>query len=227
MPKINMKKKIYKKRPVKKSGTFKTNEPKNNVMMGTGLATRLACKLKYTDTIIMTSTAGAITDYQFRLNSLFDPDFTGTGHQPMYFDQYAALYNHYTVIGAKLTARFVSYESNTCPIIVCAFRNDDTTIINSSSIEYCAEQTGGKTYLLGDGGDSSKTLVIKYAPKKMFGALLPNVSQTTAVNANPSEQTIASLMMQSADVISSTNAAVQINIEFIVVFSELRDIVGS
>jgi len=36
-------------------------------------------------------------DYQFRLNSLFDPDFTGTGHQPKGFDQLAALYQRYRV----------------------------------------------------------------------------------------------------------------------------------
>ena len=40
------------------------------------------------------------------MNSLFDPDQTGTGHQPYYFDQFAALYNRYTVLGSKLTAEF-------------------------------------------------------------------------------------------------------------------------
>ena len=40
------------------------------------------------------------------MNSLFDPDFTGTGHQPYYFDQFATIYQRYTVIGSKLTATF-------------------------------------------------------------------------------------------------------------------------
>jgi hypothetical protein len=36
-------------------------------------------------------------DYVLRLNSLFDPDFSGGGHQPKGFDQLAVLYNRYRV----------------------------------------------------------------------------------------------------------------------------------
>jgi hypothetical protein len=38
--------------------------------------------------------------WDFRLNSLFDPDLTYTGSQPTYFDQWAALYGRYRVTEA-------------------------------------------------------------------------------------------------------------------------------
>ena len=41
--------------------------------------------------------SNGIAKQYMRMNSLFDPDQTGTGHQPYYFDQFAALYNRYTV----------------------------------------------------------------------------------------------------------------------------------
>jgi hypothetical protein len=40
--------------------------------------------------------------WQFRLNSLYDPDFTGGGSQPTTFDQWMALYDRYRVIACEV-----------------------------------------------------------------------------------------------------------------------------
>lgn len=50
----------------------------------------------------ITSLGTASTGQAYRLNSLFDPDWTGTGHQPMQFDQLAGLYNKYMVYACKV-----------------------------------------------------------------------------------------------------------------------------
>lgn len=61
-------------------------------------------RLRYSTTFALTTTSGAITSTQvFRANDLFDPDFTGTGHQPMGFDQLMSFYNHFCVLSAKIT----------------------------------------------------------------------------------------------------------------------------
>lgn len=49
------------------------------------------------------SSLGNLDQYVFRANSIFDPDFTGVGGQPMRHDQLAAFYDHYTVLSAKIT----------------------------------------------------------------------------------------------------------------------------
>jgi hypothetical protein len=60
-------------------------------------------RLRYSTTFAGSTTAGAITSTQvFRANDLFDPDLTGTGHQPMGFDQMMTWYNHFAVISAKI-----------------------------------------------------------------------------------------------------------------------------
>lgn len=51
--------------------------------------------------------------WQFGANGLYDPDITGTGHQPMYFDNYAALYRQYRVTRSKISVTVVNTSVNT------------------------------------------------------------------------------------------------------------------
>ena len=60
----------------------------------TGFPDQLVVKLKYTDQINLTNIVG-YGSYVYRMNSLFDPDLTGSGHQPLGFDQYAQLYRSF------------------------------------------------------------------------------------------------------------------------------------
>lgn len=64
---------------------------------------RYICKLKYAEDV---TTDGLTGTWRFNLNSLFDPNQTGTGHQPYGFDQLATLYNKYRVIscGWRITS---------------------------------------------------------------------------------------------------------------------------
>lgn len=74
------------------------------------IAQRYICKMKYCDTFTL-DTVGSIPGVvvqRFRLNSLFDPNLTGTGHKPYGFDQLLGtpgtsppvpgLYNRYRVV---------------------------------------------------------------------------------------------------------------------------------
>lgn len=70
--------------------------------------TRFETKLNYTDEFDVTVTAGVMNVYTFNANALFDPDQTGTGHQPLGFDQYAVQYSRYRVLNVSYTA----YMSN-------------------------------------------------------------------------------------------------------------------
>lgn len=73
---------------------------------------RFVTTLTYYDTITLDPASNAITSlngamWQFRANSCYDPDYTGTGHQPMYFDNFATFYNRYRVLYSKITCTVV------------------------------------------------------------------------------------------------------------------------
>lgn len=62
---------------------------------------RMIVKHKYATSVSVAAGGGALASYIFNLNSMWDPDRTGTGHQPYGRDTYATLYNRYRVISCS------------------------------------------------------------------------------------------------------------------------------
>lgn len=80
---------------------------------------KLIVKLPYSMMRTFGDPLGAETQI-FNLNSIYDPDRSGVGHQPLGYDQWAAFYNRYRVIGVKVTVQAANYQSQcgaTCAII--------------------------------------------------------------------------------------------------------------
>jgi len=55
---------------------------------------RYIATMKYSQTFLLSDVSPGWT---FNLNSIFDPDRTGTGHQPYGHDTFQTLYNRYRV----------------------------------------------------------------------------------------------------------------------------------
>lgn len=60
---------------------------------------RQIVKMKYAETF--TTNVSNAYNYNYNLNSIFDPNRTGVGHQPYGHDQLATLYNRYRVISCS------------------------------------------------------------------------------------------------------------------------------
>lgn len=90
---------------------------------------RYITKHKYSTTITINT---SVPVYRFNLNSLWDPDQTGTGHQPYGFDQLAALFNRYRVIGCSYVIS--GYQANNPIRIGAVATNDSATPSNMASL---------------------------------------------------------------------------------------------
>jgi len=98
------------------------------------LPARMMVKLPYWDIVQIVNTphTDGTADYVYCLNSLFDPDVTGGGHQPRGFDQWSALFGQYMVHGCKYEVRF--YTSDIGAVSDIAIFMDVGTIVGPNNV---------------------------------------------------------------------------------------------
>lgn len=198
-----------------------------------GFPSSLVTTLRYADVYTLTSTTQAVAKQVFRMNSLFDPDFTGTGHQPYYFDQIAAIYGGYCVLGAKLKAIFspitdaIATAQPSGPMCIGILGEPNGT--TSSTLSTLLETSGAVSTLLGgpNGGSNVKTLYTTYSPGKNLALGDEDDTVQATVSANPSQVWFATVFMAETGLGTPTSCNVKVEIEFLVRFRRREDITGS
>lgn len=69
--------------------------------------------LVYNEGITIDPAAGGTAYYSFNANSLYDPNYTGTGHQPLYYDNLTAIYGRWRVRKCYITVTVLDmFQSN-------------------------------------------------------------------------------------------------------------------
>nr|QTE03560.1 MAG: putative capsid protein [Syrmaticus reevesii CRESS-DNA-virus sp.] len=76
-----------------------------------GFPKKIITILRYSEVQVQASTLGGISTYIYRMNGAFDPDLTGAGHQPMYWDSYTPIYQNYRVRGARIVVEWSPADS--------------------------------------------------------------------------------------------------------------------
>jgi hypothetical protein len=188
--------------------------------MPLGFPDKLMSKLRYHETGNIASVLGAVGLYQYRWNSTFDPNYTGGGHQPLYRDTYAAIYDHYAVISTVATITFINIS--TSPFVVGVGTDDDAGA--SSSLDVLAEMNHGYHKLIPPllGSLSSHTFNVSWDCKRVL-SIDPFAAQTykTAVGSNPSEESILNLFGATADSAASSTIYYDIEFTYSVLWTEL------
>lgn len=126
-------------------------------------------KTRYVQSVTIDPSAGGIAaSHVFRLNSLYDPDYTTSGHQPVGFDQIMPMYNHYTVIGARARIEFTNRDNSYSQRVFAHVRDSPATITNTSELienGQCRWTTLG----MGPSGQANRMLTMNFSAKKFFG----------------------------------------------------------
>lgn len=192
-----------------------------------GFPQKMVVHLPYREHMsLATGTSGNPTIYQFNLTSLYDPNRTGAGQQPRYYDQLATatLYNRYRVYKADISVTFRNRA--TSDMQVSCFIRDDPSLVpsNSNVMFYNAEFPYTATRMLngtGDGGDKNRT-TFKFSvdTAKFFG-----ISKTTfygdnnfrgAYNSSPARMPILSCAISDdpAEVASGLTCDIEVSIVY-------------
>lgn len=188
-------------------------------------------KLRYVQDVLLSSTSGAVSLYQFRANSIYDPDYTGAGHQPMRFDEMAKFYANYTVVGSKITIKHLGNSSGVIAQKLIVYLND-TNVTGLTYLNDLIEQGRCKYMLTSDNssGSAQRKLSLGFSAKKFFG--VTNVKDNeerigSAVTGNPSDQALFVIGMQPIDGTSTCYSWVNVTVEYLVWFSQPLQLASS
>lgn len=167
------------------------------------LGKKYAKKFRYCDQVQIDAGIGTPAVHTFRLNSLYDPDAAIGGHQPIGFDQLVGVfYNHYHVVGAKITVTFVSSStSGTTGTAICGIEISNN-VTPTTALNDIFEQ--GKTVyktLTTQYAGGKVTITRKVSIKKMAGVtdLLDNQDYRGSVSLDPAEVVYAHVFVAGID----------------------------
>ncbi len=187
------------------------------------------CKLRYNTNLNMDASTGSTAFHLMRANDLYDPDATGIGHQPLGFDQLMTLYNKFVVLGSIIKCNFTTQSTGATAVqYVGVFPTTDSSI--NADPHILMEQKGIKKKLLGPYDSGSYPIVTSsYSAKRWWGGkVTSNTGQSGTDSSSPSD--IVNYAVWCGAVTSTVSPAVcyaNVTIEYVVLFKDLKSLVGS
>ena len=175
---------------------------------------------RYVELQNVTLSAG-IGKYIFSANGMYDPNISGTGHSPLFYDQMTAMYNHYTVLSSKVSVEIV-YNGILAAALYC---DDDTS--TQSSVNTAAEMPDAVSTLNNGAVNKFPILYQSFNAANTYG---PNPqaqdSLQGTITANPSEQLYYVLVLYDS---TGPNTTVQTfwKVEYNVVWDEVVTVAQS
>lgn len=218
------KKKPYRKKRYKK----RTNYKVSTINKTNPFPKQFMTKLRYETSVDIDPPLGSSASHLFRANSVFDPDFTGVGNQPRYFDQIMPLYDHFTVIGAKITVKVAN--PHTVPYVVGVQLNGNG--LGPGNLNDLIEQRNSTYKWIGHAyANSAINQITKtFSVKKFLGVSKP-LSESDlrgTISANPTEQAYFAVTAGSHDpAVNAPAIPLRVIIDYIVVFTEPRAVGSS
>ncbi len=201
-------------------------------------------KLRYVQTISLNANTSGNADashIKFSCNSLFDPDQTGGGHQPMGYDQICTWFTSYQAISARISVTYVPVtEMFTIPAMVGITLDNDATFVGKNMNSILEEGKVKPRQRMFVGAPASinagKTRTISQAvslprfyhvPRKAWRAYENTVANC---GASPAEQTyfvVWCVANPLAPVVDPPAYQFQVMIEYVCTFFDPLDVVAS
>jgi hypothetical protein len=171
-----------------------------------GFPDRLRITLKYTQDFQMVGSSNPAAQV-FRMNSLFDPDKTGVGHQPSYFDALQSIYSRYCVMGAQARLSFKNVTTSVGADIVAMLSPED---VSSASVRDLAEARYSKltaTAPNNSGPVVARIMVPYMETRHILGTPDPlsDPDIRAVVTGNPNRQWLLIIRAEAADTVTIAN----------------------
>lgn len=223
-------KKVAKRMRLTNTSNFKSNFAKVTRMP---FGQSQLCMMPYVEHVTISTTLGARAFHAFSLNSAFDPNYTGTGHQPLGYDQMTPIFGKYCVIGAQAKVTFWNKDDNEVIGVALYLSENPTppgntvTLIEQGAIQYKFLGPTGQTY---NNGNPQTTMYVNVSMKKFFkvASLLDNTELNTPVTNNPTRQCFLHCIVYQPDGgSSSVSATAHVELRQRIVFNQPLNLTSS
>lgn len=181
--------------------------------------------MRYQERFDINPTTGVPGSYILSANGLYDPNVTGTGHQPRGFDQLMAMYRHYEVKEALVELWLDPQDLTTNSIIALSARSNANPV--TSRDDMMEHRTALIKGISGsDGGPAVAYHKIAVKPSDFIG--LKNDDQLRGhVNANPGYQVYVHINTLPIPNVDAQTMHFQARITYKVKLSEPKEPVSS
>ncbi len=184
----------------------------------------LRTKLQYSESIHVNP--GALLHlYEWNVNSLFDPNRTATGHQPMYRDQLAVIYNRYRVRAIKW--RMIITDVNT-PVRYAVVIYNNTIPVD---VDDMSEHRGAKSGVLAhmQAGANNQKVITGYSKlSDIIGETVEDEREQALMGQSPGNVVILGIRSASLDgATNMTSLAMQVRFTYYCDFFDIQPVVGS
>ncbi len=167
-------------------------------------------------------------DHVFSAGSCWDPDVTGSGHQPYGFDQWAALYRTYTVLSCTCST-FTSLpnsppansitSSNNIVTAMSLQRSSQITDWQALTPDQTREHPGTVWRQLGHAGKASAALRFTYKAGRFWRVKTLTESDLEAnTGSNPVNQAQFAIRIRDTNAVQTTRFSITIKLWYLVAF---------
>lgn len=188
---------------------------------------KIMTKLRYSEAIVVNlSTPSVLGSYLFR-TSIYDPDFTSLGHQPLWRDQLDYLYTKYRVHGIKYRLTIVNTNVNQLTGGAIVHQPDSTLETNLNTIR---ERRNSRTFVLNGASAGSNRIMTGFmhtgAPHGLTKSdFMADEDFEAAMNANPVKNSFLAMYFYTLH--SSAIVHIQCDLTFYVELLGRVTVVGS
>lgn len=216
------------RRPARTRRSF--NRRRGLVNLGKSIVPRAQiAKLAYCDNdFSLTSTSGIFDRDSYSLIGLYDVDLTGTGHQPLGFDQMMTLYDHYQVLGVKYTITVTHADGDCC--VGIQFSDRQTPSVTGISTLQENPNYLYKYLSMDTANQMPVVLTKKVGLARFFGVpksgFNGETKYTGTSTANPSETAACHVFVHALNG-ATVNIRYSLRAEFITKFTEPKSLSGS
>lgn len=216
-------KRRYKKKPRKQTKYGKPFLRTNGMKLSRTMnpfPTNYVCKLRYSQVLPLTSGVGSWGYQRFQLNNLYDPDYSGVGHQPRGYDEITAIYQRYLVLGAKIKLKILQTTSQNAYVGFTVRKDASAPLI----FEDWTEGRYGSSKLLKSNDTSTHTKQLSIRMQDFFGKKmkLTDDNACTDFTSNPVDICNFVIGVNDIDLLSTVGLKIEAEIIYDCIFTKRK-----